>query len=297
MIEKRKFSNPPVRERSLKRLGRAVTVLGSVALLIASASAPPVLASTSHPGMECSLSARATPSAGSRSVRVDLECMPSFVGTHSRLKGSTTAILQDDGEGLFIGAFNVHLKDVSIAIYPNKPHPEINCRVDLYSIPDVDGFTALDKYWTHMFCKPSWAEYHPWHYCNPAVYDPVDLYTSPFKLDCRIVAVSTKRTFRWWDVGPDHELNVSAVGKKNGTLIIRLFDLPEITEITVRQFRMNDTISNTRVPVVNGVARLKAKRPGLKWGKIVVGNSEQYFFGDGDGAWVYSVSPTIWWGQ
>ena len=272
-------------------------MLGSVVLLIASASAPIVRAATSHTGMECSLSARATPSAGSRSVRVDLECIPSFVGTHSRLKGSATAILQNSGDGVFIGAFNVYLKDVSIPIYPNKPHPEVNCRVDLQSIPDEDGFTTLDKYWTHIFCKPSWVEYHPWYYCNPAVYDPVELYTSPINMDCRVVAVATKRTFRWWDVGPDRDLMVSAVGKKNGTLIVRLYDLPEITEIIVRQIRLDDTILNTKVPVVNGVARFKSKRPGLKWGRIVIGDPETYSFGEADGAWVYSASPTIWWGQ
>ena len=281
----------------MRLLSRIATTVCSLALLVASTSVPRVLASTNHPAMECSLSARATPSAGSRAVNVELECTSGLIGTHPRLKGSKSAILRNDGEGVFGGAFNVYLKDVSIPSYPNNPHPEIDCRVDLYSIPDVDGFAVFDKYWAHIFCKPSWAVYHPWHYCNPAVYDPVDLYTSPFDLNCRIVAVATKRTFRWWDVGPDRDLNVSAIGKKNGTLVVRLYDLSEITEIIVRQIRMNDTISNTRVPVVNGVARFKSKRPGLKWGTIVIGDPEKYFFGDGDGAWVYSASPTIWWGK
>lgn len=272
----------------------AALVSALVLTMTAGAKVPPVAAASSHSVMECEASFGSVRPGAMLSIRVEIECASGLLGTHPIMEGSSSASLQLNQDGFYEGNFRVDLQDSSIVSFPNKRHADVTCRGEVFYVPDSDGFTRLDRYLTHMMCQPTWSGYHPWHYCAQSPLE--SLQTSPIDMPCRVVATATRRSFQQWDHGPDRELLISAVGKRNGTLVIRVY-AEEVSEVTIRQFRLNDTIKNTIVPVINGVARLRSSKPGLQWGTIVIGEPPKYYFGETAGAWVYAISPTIWWGN
>lgn len=259
---------------------------------------------SSHAQLTCSVSASDTETHyrpySYTSLAVGIKCDDGLLGSHHELSATTNPIVSRASDGLFHGVMDFTLKDNGLLPAGTKRHSEQRCRGEI----QYDNSTGWSRIWTHFLCRAGMWSYHPWFYCNPALYEPIGTQLAPINARCRMITQASKRSWKWWDIGPDNDLIVDAVGRKDGTLVVRVFS-PDIVAIIVRQDSKDlRSFVDKTVPVVNGIATYKSNRKGLHYGLILLlGNGSsvaertKYTFGFTDAGWITAISPTIWWGQ
>jgi hypothetical protein len=262
------------------------SIILAIAATVCLALPPTLIAATNHPNIECSVEAQNwSLSKDSPRITLNITCATfSFTGHHKMSANVRPLMYIQNGPQETSIMFT--LEDASHIGWNEKQHPDLFCQGNFSFVPDAQ-FSTFDKYEIDFLCQEGWG-YHSELFCESTRLGPE---TSPITVLCRPISSASKRHWRWRDIGGD--LVIDAVGTKSGKIIAHVYS-PEITFITLRRWRSDDSITNKVIPVVNGVAVFKAKSSRLSWGRIVLG--------DGGYEWgaywkAYIISPTIWWGQ
>ncbi len=261
-----------------------------VAVLIAATAfstftSPSAQAASSHPSISCDVEADSwlgVSSTGYVTLDVTVECGSQFWSDHRDLKGTTrvSGLVED---GYLQSRLFFTLRDDGLSSFWEDDHTSMSCDGTLLYVPDPQGFESFDEYGAEFICH-AYLTKHSSLYCGPW-----RLETGAFlgiEVDCRTLSRTTMRTWTRYQI--DGSLLAKVEGKKNGTVLIRVYD-PEITEVIIKPDSLKGNPEYV-LPVVNGIARFVPKTSRMNFGRIVIGTYSYDGYSD------YVVSPNIFWG-